>query len=138
METIFFINNCDGARLLFNSIRFGLFEYQQTFQSSTLSGTIKHLTAHLTEVNKIIVSEDWYNDFTDKKANSFDDFIYAREKLNLFIPRNKCIVKWCFLIDAPYCRGDIRKLLDYCSENEVEFINVNHSNINEFIKFVKD
>ncbi len=137
METIFFINNCIGARLLFDSVKLSLADYQRAFYATSLSEAINNIKDYSSEMNKIVISDDWYNDFTEKKATELDDFIYAKEKLSLFINSNKRIVKWCFLIDAPYYKGSITNFINYCSKNKIEFVNVNHSSIDEFTKFIR-
>lgn len=104
---------------------------QELYHAESLVDAIQYLK-DLSHIDKIIMGDDWINDCTEEKAKHFNEFIYAKEKLSLFIPKSSHRVQWCFSIDTSYYDGCIKKLQEYCKTNEIDL----YDNWIEFEQFI--
>lgn len=119
-------------------------ENQALFHSRILSTAINHLKDHPADSQKIIISDDFFNDFTNKRLTELKDFIKLKEKLELFIDKNKSNLKWCFFLDITYYSGDTDEFVKYCKNNEICFCSICYDiegftdDYTKFMNFIKN
>ena len=135
MEHIFYFSNAVGANLLADAINNSLTSNQSLFHGRTLSQAINHLKDHLADSQKIIISDDFFNDFTKRPPTELKDFIELKEKLDFFINSEISNSKWCFLIDMPHYIGDTQEFISYCKNNNI-CLCTTWNDITEFMEFI--